>query len=178
VRSKRHVRYEVMESRPVPQADEEIEIRSDQLVRLSGRWSRKAFTSSLRKVVVYVKKEDRTLTLLSNHLELSSQDIAQLYKSRWQVELFFKWIKQHLRLRTFYGRSQNAVRSQIWSALCVYLMVAIVKKELKLEKSLYEILQVVSVSCFENIGLFELLTGKLAEEKISDPQKLFSFNNK
>jgi uncharacterized membrane protein len=87
--------------------------------------------------------------------------IAELYRKRWQVELFFKWIKQHLRIRSFYGRSENAVRIQIWSAICTYLMVAIVRKQLNLQKSLNEILQIVSVNIFEQIAMAELLASQL-----------------
>jgi IS4 transposase len=97
------------------------------------------------------------LVLLTNHFDVPALTIANLYHNRWQVELFFKWIKQHLRLRSFYGRSDNAVRSQMWSAICAYLMVAIVRKRLKIQKSLNEILQIVSVSIFEQMPLEQLL---------------------
>lgn len=106
--------------------------------------------------------------------------IAQLYRKRWQVELFFKWIKQHLRIRSFYGRSPNAVRCQIWSAICAYLMVAIAKKRFRIQKNLNEILQIVSVNIFEQIALEELLATAVAnfEQKVgeADFQKLLPLN--
>ena len=97
------------------------------------------------------------LVLLTNQFELAAEVIAELYRKRWQVELFFKWIKQHLRLRAFYGRSQNAVCSQIWSAICVYLMVAITRKAINTQRSLNEILQIISVNIFEQVPLTQLL---------------------
>jgi IS4 transposase len=135
----------------------------------------------LRKIRVYDSENKFTLVLLTNQFELPASVIAELYRKRWQVELFFKWIKQHLRIRSFYGRSQNAVRTQIWSAICAYLMVAIAKKRLKLQKSLNEILQIVSVSIFEQVSLAELLASsiKIPDPKVSecDRQNVFILNN-
>jgi IS4 transposase len=128
-------------------------------------------------VTIFARKEKRTLEILTNNFEVGSLDIADFYKSRWQVELFFKWIKQHLRIHNFYGRSQNAVRCQIWSAVCAYLMVAIVRKTLNLEKSLYELLQVISVNPFENQGLQELFDENFSEPNLHDLQKSFIFND-
>ena len=115
---------------------------------------------------MYDAENKVTLVLLTNQFDLTAQVVAELYRKRWQVELFFKWIKQHLRIRSFYGRSQNAVRSQIWSAICAYLMVAIVKKQLQSQKTLNEILQIVSVNIFEQTALAELLA---TEPAVSDP---------
>ena len=176
VRAKRQVCYRVIESRPTPPATDLIEIRRDQVVRLKSEESRRTYPEKLRKVIVYVFEEKRSLVILTNNLQWSAEDIAQFYKSRWQVELFFKWIKQHLRLRNFYGRSENAVRCQIWSAICTYLMVAILKKELKLEKSLYEILQLISVNPFEKLSFYELLSQQSSAENSLAFQKAFVFN--
>jgi len=176
VRSKRQVCYRVIESRPPPPATDLIEIRSDQIVRLKSEESRRTYPEKMRKVVIYVFEEKRSLIILTNNLQWSAEDIAQFYKSRWQVELFFKWIKQHLRLRNFYGRSENAVRCQIWSAICAYLMVAILKKELKVEKSLYEILQLISVNPFEKLSFCELLRQKPSADNFSAVQNAFVFN--
>ena len=176
VRAKRGIRYRVIESRPTPPATDLIEIRSDQVVRLTSEESRRAYPEKLRKVVVYVFEEKRSLVILTNNLRWSAEEIAQLYKSRWQVELFFKWIKQHLRLRNFYGRSENAVRCQVWSAICTYLMVAILKNELKVEKSLYDILQLISVNPFEKLSFCELLSQKPLAENTPEFQKAFVFN--
>ena len=119
--------------------------------------------------------------LLTNQFELPALVIAELYRRRWKVELFFKWIKQHLRLRSFYGRSENAVRCQIWSAICAYLMVAIVKKQVKSGKTLNEILQIISVHIFEQTTLDQLLATKtmreVQENKEGQHQNLFKFNS-
>lgn len=154
VRCKHHVKFSLLESRPV---NKEYNLRSDQTVRLKSNWSKKSFPEPLRRITVYDPDHKIFLVLLTNNFALSAQDIGQLYRRRWQVELFFKWIKQHLKIRGFYGRSENAVRCQIWSAISTYLMVAILKKELAIEKSLYEILQVLSVSAFEQTPLAQLL---------------------
>ena len=106
---------------------------------------------------MYQAEHKVSLVLLTNQFEVAAQVITDLYHQRWQVELFFKWIKQHLRLRAFYGRSENAVRCQIWSAICACLLVAIVKKKLKIQKTLNEMLQIVSVNIFEQTPLQELL---------------------
>jgi hypothetical protein len=176
VRAKRQVRYRVIESRPTPPGTDLIEIRRDQVVRLTSEDSRRVYPEPLRKVIVYVREEKRSLEILTNNLEWSAEDIAQLYKSRWQVELFFKWIKQHLRLRSFYGRSENAVRCQIWSAICAYLMVAILKKELNVKKSLYESLQLISVNPFEKVSFCELTGQQSCEVTASELQKSFVFD--
>lgn len=174
VRSKRHVRFAVVESRPVAK---ETGLRCDQTIRLTGRWSRNSYPKLLRRIRVYNAEHQITLVLLTNNFEVSAWVIAELYRNRWQVELFFKWIKQHLRLRGFYGRSQNAVRCQIWSAICAYLMVAIIKKELGIQKSLYEILQIVSVNAFAQTSLAELLTDTSPIVSPSDCQKLLLFKD-
>lgn len=150
VRSKCHVSFRVIASRPV---DKSAGLRCDQTIELTSSWSRSSYPLPLRRVKVYDAENQVTLVLLTNQFDLPAQVIADLYRKRWQVELFFKWIKQHLRVRSFYGRSENAVRTQIWSAICTYLMVAIVKKQLNLQKSLNEILQIVSVNIFEQVPL-------------------------
>lgn len=154
VRSKRHVRSRVTAARSV---DKSIGLRSDHTIKLTSEWSKRLYPKALRKIRVYDAENQVTLVLLTNQFDLPALIIAELYRHRWKVELFFKWIKQHLRLRSFYGRSPNAVRCQIWSAICAYLMVAIVKRRLKVEKTLNEILQIVSVSIFEQTSLAELL---------------------
>ena len=154
VRNKSHVRFQVVESRRVDKAQG---LRCDQTVRLQSRWSKKNYAAALRRIRFRDCEHNRSFVFLTNNFELPALVVCELYKRRWQVELFFKWIKQHLRLRRFFGRSLNAVYCQIWSAICTYLLVAIAKKELKLEKSLYEILQILSVSAFEQIPVSQLL---------------------
>jgi hypothetical protein len=154
VRNKHHVKFRVTASRPV---DKTHGLRCDQTIQLISPWSRKSYPIPLRRIRVYDAENQVTLVLLTNQFDVAAAVIAELYRKRWQVELFFKWIKQHLRIRSFYGRSENAVRIQIWSAICAYLMVAIVRKQLNLQKSLNEILQIVSVNIFEQTTLAELL---------------------
>jgi Transposase DDE domain/Domain of unknown function (DUF4372) len=154
VRNKRHVQYQVLQHRAV---EPNSNILSDDTIQLTSRWSAQSYPQPLRRVCVYDPQNKVSLVLLTNQLNLPALLIAQLYRKRWQVELFFKWIKQHLRIRAFYGRSQNAVRCQVWSAICAYLMVAILKKSLKTTKTLNEMLQIISVSIFEQVPLHELL---------------------
>jgi Transposase DDE domain/Domain of unknown function (DUF4372) len=153
VRCLRQVSYSRLASQPVDKAEG---LRSDQTVRLKSQRSKQAFPELLRRVTVYNAEHKIALKLLTNNFAFSAAVIAQLYRRRWQVELFFKWLKQHLKIRSFYGRSENAVRCQIWSAISAYLMVAILKKELGIPQSLYEILQVLSVNAFEQIPAQEL----------------------
>ncbi len=154
VRDKCHVRFYVVESRAV---DKSQGLRCDQTVRLKSPWSKKHYAAALRRIRFRDPEQDRSFVFLTNDFELPALVICQLYQRRWQVELFFKWIKQHLRIRRFFGRSPNANYCQIWTAICTYLLVAIAKKELKLEKSLYEILQILSVSAFEQAPLSQLI---------------------
>jgi hypothetical protein len=164
VRSKCHVRFRVLASRPV---DKSTGLRCDQLIRLKTRWSQRSYPYRLRRVRLWDAEYGCTLVLLTNHLELPATTISLLYRKRWQVELFFKWIKQHLRLRTFLGRSPNAVRAQVWSAVCAYLLVALAKRKLGLSHSLHQILQIVSISAFDQVPLPQLLA-KFDEEVLID----------
>jgi hypothetical protein len=112
----------------------------------------------LRRIHYFDVEKDLRLTFLTNNFLLSALTIAQLYRARWQVELFFRWIKQHLRIKAFYGTSENAVKTQVWVAVCVYVLVAIVKKQLGLELILYKILQILSVTAFEKTPILEGLS--------------------
>ena len=178
VRCKEPVSFAVLERRTV---NKSLGLKCNQTVRLKSNWSRQSFPEPMRKIRFFDPEHQVMLVLLTNNFLLSAEMIAQLYKQRWQVELFFKWIKQHLRLRAFYGRSDNAVRCQIWCALCAYLMVAILKKELGLSKTLNEILQISSVNIFEQVPAAELFATQTEENLLSwdqlDIQKSFVFNN-
>jgi hypothetical protein len=167
VRNKHHVKFRVIASRPV---DKSAGLRCDQTIQLTTKRSAKSYPQPLRRIRVYDPENKVTLVLLTNQFDLPALVIAELYRKRWQVELFFKWIKQHLRIRGFYGRSENAVRCQIWSAICAYLMVAVAKKHLQIRKSLNEILQIVSVSIFEQVPLAELLATepRVLGQEVSD----------
>lgn len=155
VRNKRHVRFHVIQSAKV---DKTTGLRCDQIIRLISKDSKYRYTAALRRVRFWDQEEKRALVFLSNDFNLPTLTICELYKRRWQVELFFKWIKQHLRIRHFFGRSTNAIHCQIWTAICTYLLVAIAKKQFQIDKSLYEILQIVSVSALEQIPVAELFT--------------------
>lgn len=138
--------------------EKETGVQCDQTVILETPYSIQRYPEPLRRIRFYDKSINKRLVFLTNEFELPATTITALYKSRWQIELFFKWIKQHLRIKTFYGTSQNAVKSQIWIAISVYLLVAIIKKQLGLEMSLYTILQILSVSIFEKTLLTKLLS--------------------
>ena len=129
----------------------------DQTIALVGFYSRKGFDAPLRRIRFKDPETGKTLVFLTNNFALSALTITELYRCRWQVELFFKWIKQHLRIKAFFGTSENAVKAQIWIAVSVYVLVAIVKKRLSLSASLYEILQILSLTMFERMPLDQLL---------------------
>jgi len=125
----------------------------DQTVILTGFYSNKAYSRPLRRIRYKDPETEKTLIFLTNHFALPALTITELYRSRWQVELFFKWIKQHLRIKKFYGTSENAVKTQIWTAVSAYVLVAIVKKRLNLDASLYTLLQIFSLTLFEKVPL-------------------------
>ena len=154
VRTKENVLLERRYSRPV---DQSTGVRSDQTVILTTVESADAYPDALRRVSFYDIETDKRLKFLTNNFGLPALTIAQVYKSRWQVELFFKWIKQHLRIKAFYGLSENAVKTQIWIAISVYVLVAIIRKRLRLESSLYQILQILSLSLFEKTPILQAL---------------------
>lgn len=129
----------------------------DHTVVLTGLNSSAAYPKTLRRIHYYDSETEKHFNFLTNNFVFSAQTIADLYRYRWQIELFFKWIKQHLRIKSFYGTSENAVKTQIWIAVSIYVLVAIIKKRLKIETSLYNILQVLSLTLFEKISLIQLL---------------------
>ena len=137
--------------------DKSTGLRCDQTVVLTGTDSSKDYPEKLRRIKFFDAERNKHLTFLTNNFILPPFVITQLYKCRWQVELFFKWIKQHLRIKAFYGTSENAVKTQIWIAISVYVLVAIIKKRLKLESSLYTILQILSVTLFEKKSIYQTL---------------------
>jgi hypothetical protein len=156
--------------------DKEVGLRCDQTIKLTTYKSRKSYPEKLRRVKYDDKEQRKTYVFLTNNFEIPAIEIALLYKYRWQIELFFKWIKQHLKIKKFWGESENAVKTQIWIAICNYLLVAIVKKELKIEKSLYEILQIISVSIVDKIQLNQLLSeteSNSFQESVSKQLNLF-----
>lgn len=156
IRAKDNLKFNRVYSHKV---DKSSGLRCDQTVRLTGYYSHQHYPVHFRRIKYYDAEQDKNLVFLTNNFRLSPLTIAELYRNRWKVELFFKWIKQHLRIKAFYGTFQNAVKTQIWIAICTYLAVAILKKQLKIEMSLYTILQILSVSLFEKIRIYQLLRG-------------------
>jgi hypothetical protein len=132
----------------------------DQTIELTVFYSQRGYPERLRRIRFKDPETGKTLVFLTNHFGISAETVCALYKSRWQVELFFKWIKQHLRIKRFFGTSENAVKSQVWTAVATYVLVAIVKKRLNLDLSLHAMLQILSVTPFEKVPLFQLLTDR------------------
>lgn len=152
-------------------------LRSDQTILLRGPKTSQWYPDSLRRISFFDIENHRRLIFLTNNFVLPALTIALLFKRRWQIELFFKWIKQNLRIKAFYGTSQNAVKTQIWIAVSVYLLVAIIKKQLRIERTLNEILQVLSITLFENDELLPLLTNfRLQDQKEASCKQLTLFN--
>lgn len=163
-RAKSNTQIKRLYSNPV---DKSIGLRCDQIVVMKGYYTKKAYPDKLRRIKYYDSDNDLRLVFLTNQLNLSAKTIADLYQSRWQIELFFKWIKQHLRIKSFYGTSENAVKTQIWIAITVYVLVAIIKKRMNIERSLYTILQILSVSIFEKMPILEAFTEINYKNKIT-----------
>ena len=153
-RAKSNFSFKRLYSQPV---DKSTDVQCDQIIILEGFYARKDYPEKLRRIRYFDTTQSKHLVFLTNNFTLPALTIAQLYQCRWQIELFFKWIKQHLRIKAFYGTSDNAVKTQIWIAITVYVLVAIVKKQLKLDQSLYTILQILSVSLFEKTPILEAL---------------------
>ena len=172
-RAKSNMKARRRYSRPV---DRSTGLICDQTIMLTGFYTRQGFENPLRRVKFKDAETGKTLVFLTNNFALPAMTIARLYKYRWQVELFFKWIKQHLRIKAFFGTSENAVKTQIWSAICVYVLVAIVKKRLAIPASLYEILQILSLALFEKtqvLSLFQDWPQQSSENEPSNHLNLF-----
>lgn len=165
IRSKTNIRFHVAESRPV---DKSTGLRCDQTIRLSTARSKRSYPQLLRRISYMDTETGKRLTFLTNHFGLSAIRIAEIYKARWQIELFFKWIKQNLRIKAFYGTSENAVRTQIWIAISVYLMVACLNKLNGIDESLSRILQVLSVNVFRKVPVNQLLTNDNKQNSSND----------
>lgn len=153
MREKRNFNFRRLYSRKV---NKNLGFKCDQVIKLTGFYTAKKYPEKLRRIKYFDKKTGKTLVFLTNNFIYDSQIIAQLYKERWKIELFFKWIKQHLRIKKFFGTSLNAVYTQIWIAVSMYLLIAIMKKRLKLDQELYTILQILSISIFEKTPINQL----------------------
>jgi hypothetical protein len=168
----------VFSRRSYQPVDKSTGLRSDQTIVLCGPKTSHRYPVPLRRISYYAADIDKRFVFLTNNFELPALTIAQLYECRWQVELFFKWIKQYLRIKAFYGTSINAVKTQVWIALCVYVLVAIVKKELQIEFTMGEILQILSISVFEKTPLLQAFSSdsfKIGDGPIHNQLSLFDF---
>ena len=175
IRSKSNTQYRRRYSRPVKKKGS---VKCDQTIVLTGVKATTDYPQPLRRVKYHDTQTGKTFNFLTNNFAISAQTVADLYRNRWQVELFFKWIKQHLRIKSFFGTSENAVKSQIWIAISVYVLVAIIKKRLDLKADLYTILQVLSLTLFEKTSLEQILIGGGCMNKSQDTaNQLNLFNN-
>jgi transposase len=154
-RTKTNTAYRRLYSNKV---DKSTGVKCDQIIVLTSFYAKKSYPEKLRRVKFFDAETGKKLNFITNQFTLSALTIAELYRCRWQVELFFKWIKQHLRIKAFYGTSENAVKTQIWIAISVYILVAIIKKHLQIDLSLYTILQILSISLFEKKPIYQALT--------------------
>jgi len=152
-RAKKNMDFERMYSAKV---DKATGLKCDQTIKLKGYYPSRDYPEKLRRIKYYDAETDKTLTFLSNNFEITALEVTMLYKHRWFIEIFFKWIKQHLKIKSFWGRSINAVKTQIWIAISVYVIVLIVKKKLKLKQSIYEILQILSINIFDKEPINQL----------------------
>ena len=166
IRGKSNLQCRRLYSHPV---DKSTGLKCDQTVVLTGFYTSKNYPDKLRRIKYHDEQTGKTFIFLTNNFSLSALTITELYRCRWQVELFFKWIKQHLRIKSFFGTTENAVETQIWTAVSVYVLVAIIKKRLHLDASLYTILQILSVTIFEKMPLNQVFSGSSYKMKQIEP---------
>ena len=149
----------------------------DQTIVFTNYYSAKDYPDKIRRIKYFNSEKNKKFVFLTNNFSVSAITIALLYKQRWQIELFFRWIKQHLRIKSFFGNSANAVKTQVWIAVSVYVLLAIVKKQLKIDVSLYTFLQVISISIFEKTPIYQLLQMNVYKTlNTGDDNQLFLFN--
>jgi len=155
IRAKSNFQFRRMYSHLI---DKNIGLRCDQTIVLTGFYPSKNYPEKLRRIKYHDSETNKTFVFLTNNFTIPALTVAKVYKCRWQIELFFKWIKQHLRIKSFYGTTENAVKTQVWIAVSIYVLVAIIKKRLHVDMSLYTILQILSVTIFERVPLLQILT--------------------
>jgi hypothetical protein len=174
IRAKSNLAFRRLYSAPV---NRDSGLICDQTIKLTSHYSARFYPENLRRIKAKDTETGQTIVILSNNFLLPAETIAKLYRCRWQIEQFFRWIKQNLRIKAFYGTSENAVKTQIWTAVTVYLLVAIMKKRLKIEASLYTILQVLSITSFERMPLIQLFTNMAYKTELDkDDNQLILFN--
>src|SRR5204863_4918790 len=150
------------------QVDPSTGVRSDQIITFSGFYAHKDYPDKLRRISFRDAETNKRLVFLTNNFTLGAATIAELYRCRWQVELFFRWIKQHLRIKAFYGTSENALKTQIWIAVSIHVLVAIARKRLGLEKSLYQILQIFSITSLEKVPILQVFEAFDSQSELLD----------
>ena len=155
-RAKENMKYEVLET--LDGFDPDTGVRGDYLIRVTGNKSKRLYPEPMRMVVYYDTENDRELTFITNNTEIAAIDVANLYRNRWQIEVFFKWMKQNLTIKKLWGHSQNAVMTQLWVSICAYLLIALIKAQLKSPYTITEVATLLSVSALEKISIQELLT--------------------
>ena len=165
IREKHNFKYKRVYSNEV---NKDLGFKCDQTIKLTGFYPSQKYPEKLRRIKFYDKERDKTLVFITNNFVYSAEIITQLYKERWKIELFFKWIKQHLRIKKFLGTTINAVYTQIWIAISIYLLVAIMKRRLKLEQELYTILQILSVCIFEKVPVNQLFENNKYKNKTTE----------
>ena len=169
MRSKENLAYSVM---AVNKINKETGVRKDEFIKLKWHHGKRKYPVTFRRIEYVDAETKKELTFITNHLSIEAVNVARLYKERWKVELFFKWIKQNLKIKRFYGNSENAVKTQIWIAVCDYLLIAILKKRLKIDASFNQILQILSISLFEKCNIKELFI-KQETKIVSNQGSLF-----
>ena len=174
IRAKANFQFRRIYSHPI---DKDTGLKCDQTIALTGPHTSKDYPEKLRRIKYHDAQTNKTLVFLTNSFTLPALTIAQLYRCRWQVELFFKWIKQNLRIKSFYGTTDNAVKTQVWIAVSVYVLVAIIKKRLRLDMSLYTILQILSVNVFERTSLLQILTDEHYKTETAEYHKQLTLFN-
>lgn len=174
IRAKSNFHFQRIHSTP---ADSSLGIECDQIVEMKGFYAKQDYPERLRRIRYFDTTTNKHLVFLTNNFRLPARTIADLYRCRWKVELFFKWIKQHLRIKSFYGTSENAVKTQIWIAVSIYVLVAIIKKKLNVQASLYTILQILSISLLEKMPILQALTNlndMVSDTEVCNQLKLFN----
>lgn len=174
IRAKSNFQFRRIYSHPI---DKDTGLKCDQTIALTGPHTSKDYPEKLRRIKYHDAQTNKTLVFLTNSFTLPALTIAQLYRCRWQVELFFKWIKQNLRIKSFYGTTDNAVKAQVWIAVSVYVLVAIIKKRLRLDMSLYTILQILSVNVFERTSLLQILADEHYKNETAEYHKQLTLFN-
>ena len=173
LRAKNNFRFKVVESR---QVDKTTGLRCDQTVKLLIYKSNKQYPKKLRRIKYYVQEKDLMLVFLTNNFDVDALEVAAIYKNRWQIEIFFRWVKQNLQIKTLWGHSENAVKTHLWIAICTYLIVAYLKYQLHSSFSIYEMMQILGISAFAKTPINELFAKQQINQNVNEQLNLFNFN--